>query len=247
MDVEPILPGEDECAAALRLLGRARRFYGTRFFDALSVDGWYAKGPFLRAVEKLGWSWVVVLKREDMAVYREAHTLSHGQKPSWAFEDQERQRQVQLWEVKDLPFSDGYGQSVRVVRSEERWIENRVQGGQTQSHPRNTQWLWAASAQLDGYDGSLIYHAGHRRWGIENKAFNELTQYYHLEHCYHHEPAAMLAQMLILVLGFALFSAYAVLYNQQIRLGQITMKALTHDMDLALEADLPWDLRFHTG
>jgi hypothetical protein len=247
LEVEPILPGEDECAAALRLLGRARRFYGPRFFDAISVDGWYAKGPFLRAVEKLGWSWVVVLKREDMDVYKEAHTLSHGQKPSLAFEDQERKRQVQLWEVKDLPFSDGYGQSVRVVRSEERWVENRVRGGHKQSHPRSTQWVWAASAKLDGYDASLIYHAGHRRWGIENKAFNELTQAYHLEHCYHHEPIAMLAQMLILVWGFTLFTAFAQLQSKLVILGKLTGKALAKELDLALEADLPWELWFHSG
>jgi hypothetical protein len=247
LDLEPIRPGEDECAAALRLLGRARRLYGPRFFDAISADAWYAKGPFLRAVEKLGWAWVAVLKREDMEVHKEAQALSQGQKPSLAFEDQERQRHVQLWEVKDLAFSDGYGESVRVVRSEERWVENRVRGGQKQRRPRRTHWEWAASAQLDGYDASLIYNAGHRRWGIENKAFNELTQYYHLEHCYHHEPTAMLAQMLILVLGFVLFSAYAVLHSQAVRLGKITMKALAHDMDLALEADLPWDLWFHSG
>jgi hypothetical protein len=247
LDLEPIRPGEDECAAALRLLGRMRRLYGPRFFDAISADAWYAKGPFLRAVDKLGWAWVAVLKREDMEVHKEAQALSQGQKPSLAFEDKERQRHVQLWEVKDLAFSDGYGELVRVVRSEERWVEKRVRGGQKQSHPRRTHWEWAASAQLDGYDASLLYHAGHRRWGIENQAFNELTQYYHLEHCYHHEPTALLAQMLILVLGFVLFSAYAVLHSQAVRLGQITMKALAHDLDLALEADLPWDLWFHSG
>ena len=32
LDVEPIRPREDECAAALRLLGRVRRIYGLRFF-----------------------------------------------------------------------------------------------------------------------------------------------------------------------------------------------------------------------
>ena len=182
-----------------------------------------------------------------MDVHKEAQALSQGQEPSLAFEDKERKRHVQLWEVKDLAFSDGYGESVRVVRSEERWVENRVRGGHKQSRPRHTHWEWAASAQLDGYGASVIYQAGHRRWGIENKAFNELTQYYHLEHCYHHEPTAMLAQLLILVLGFVLFSAYAVLHSQEVRLGQITMKALAHNMDLDLEADLPWDLWFHSG
>jgi len=247
LDVEPIRPGEDECAAALRLLGRVRRLYGPRFFDGISADAWYAKGPFLRTVHKLGWSWVVVLKRQDMEVYQKAQQLSRGQKPGLAFEDQERKRQVQLWDVKDLEFSDQCGQSVRVVRSEEQWIEKRVRGGRKESKARSTKWSWAASAELDGYAPSLIYRAGHRRWGIENKAFNELTQAYHLEHCYHHEPISMLAQMLILMLGFTLFTAFAQLQSKLVVMGKLTAKALAKELDLALEADLPWELWFHSG
>ncbi len=246
LDVEPILPGEDECAAAVRLLGRVRRIYGPRFFDGITVDAWYAKGPFLRAVDKLGWLWVVVLKREDMQVYQEAKQLSQGQKPCACFEDKTRQRQVQLWEVKDLDFSSEYGQTVRVVRSEERWTEKRVRAGRKQTQPRCSLWVWAVCPKLDGYDATVVYQAGHRRWGIENYAFNELTQGYHLEHCYHHEPNSMLAQMLILMLGFTLFTAFA-LHSQLVRLGEMTRKALAKQLDLALEEDLPWDQWFHSG
>ena len=246
LDVEPILPGEDECAAALRLLGRIRRIYGPRFFDGLSFDAWYAKGPFLRAVEKLGWFWVVVLKREDMDVYQEAQQLSQGQKPDVSFQDEQRKRQVQLWEVKDLEFSKEYGKAVRVVRSEERWGEKRVRGGRKEQKPRCSQWVWAASEALDGYPAEVVYQGGHRRWGIENKAFNELTQGYHLDHCYHHDPTSMLVQMLILIFGFTLFTAFA-LHSQLVRLGKLTLKALAHDLDLALEEDLPWNQWFDSG
>lgn len=246
LDVEPIRPGEDECAAALRLLGRVRRLYGPRFFDGITVDAWYAKGPFLRAVRKLGWLWVVVLKRQDMEVYQEAQKLSQGQKPDASFTDKQRKRQVQLWGVQDLDFSKEYGQPVRVVRSQEQWVENRVRGGRREQQPQCSQWVWAASAELDGYATEVVYEVGHRRWGIENKAFNELTQGYHLEHCYHHDPTSMLVQMLILVLGFTLFTAFA-LHSQWVRLGQLTLKALAHELDLALEEDLPWDLWFHSG
>jgi hypothetical protein len=38
LDAEPILPGEEEGTAALRLLGRIRRLYGPRFFDGVSFD-----------------------------------------------------------------------------------------------------------------------------------------------------------------------------------------------------------------
>jgi len=248
LDVEPILPGEDECGAALRLLGRIRRLYGPRFFDGITADAWYAKGPFLRALDKLGWLWIVVLKREDMDVFQEAVQLSKNQKPSVEFRDESRQRQVQLWKVKDLHFSDGYtqGSSVLVVRSEQRWTERSVQGGHKRAQAQQTQWMWVACEALSEYPPELIYQAGHRRWGIENQAFNELTQAYHLTHCYHHDPTSMLVQMLILIFAFTLFTAFA-LHSQLVRLGELTRKALAHQLDLALEEDLPWDQWFHSG
>jgi hypothetical protein len=247
LDLEPIRPGEEECAAALRLLGRLRRVYGPRFFDAITVDAWYVQGPFLRAVEKLGWQWVVVFKQERMEAYQEALQLSRGQKPAAAFEDAERQKQVRLWEVKDLQFSKSYGKPFGVVRSEEQWEQPQVRGGVKQREARQSQWLWGASGGLDGYGAPLIYQAGHRRWGIENKAFNELTQAYHLEHCYHHEPVSMLAQMLILLLGFTLFTTFCKLHNKLVRLGVLSAKALAHELDLALEDDLPWEQWFASG
>jgi hypothetical protein len=248
LDVEPIRPGEDECAAALRLLGRIRRLYGARFFDGVTADGWYAKGPFLRVLDKLGWRWIVVLKREAMDVFQEAVQLSQNTKPSAEFRDEARRRQVQLWEVKDLHFSDGYTptKSVQVVRSEERWTERRVEGGLKRTKAQQSRWMWAACAGLGGYPAAVIYHGGHRRWGIENQAFNELTQGYHLTHCYHHDPTAMLVQMLILIFAFTLFMAFA-RHSQRVRLGELTRKALAEQLDLALEADLPWDQWFHSG
>lgn len=248
LDVEPILPGEDECAAALRLLGRIRRLYGRRFFDGITADAWYAKGPFLRALDKLGWWWVVVLKREDMEVFREAVQLSQQAKPTVEFRDESRRRQVRLWQVKDLPFSDGYtqGKSVQVVRSDERWTQRSVQGGEKLAQAQQTQWLWVVGQGLSGYSAEVIYQVGHRRWGIENQAFNELTQAYHLTHCYHHDPTSMLVQMLILIFAFTLFTAFA-LHSQLVRAGELTRKALAHQLDLALEEDLPWEQWFHSG
>jgi hypothetical protein len=247
LDLEAIRPGEGEAEAALRLLGRIRRVYGARFFDGVTVDSWYVQGPFLKAVEKLGWAWVVVLKQERMEVLQEARALSAGRPPALKFEDETRERQVKLWEIKDLDFSESYQRKVRVVHSEESWIEKKLVGGKKLSQPQTSHWWWMVSEGLQGYSCKVVYEAGHRRWGIENKAFNELTQFYHLEHCYHHEPVAMLAQMVILMLGFVLFSAYALLHSQQFRLGQVTLKELAHDLDLALEHDSHWELWFASG
>jgi hypothetical protein len=134
-----------------------------------------------------------------------------------------------------------------VVHSHESWIEKKIVGGEKIRRPKSSDWWWVLCDELKNYPLRLSYDAGHRRWGIENKAFNELTQSYHLEHCYHHEPVAMIAQMLILMLAFVLFNAYATLHSQRIRLEQITLKELAHDLDLALEADLPWEQWFACG
>ena len=226
-----------------------RRAYGVRFFDAISVDAWYVQGPFLKAVEKLGWEWVVVLKQERLDVFQEAHRLLALNDPEGmsAFHDAERGRDVRLSEVKDLSFSQGYGKTVRVVQSEERWTQKRKVGGKTVAQAQQRIWLWMASAGLNLYGARIVYTGGHRRWGVENEAFNLLTQYYHLEHCYHHEPTSMLVQMLILLVGFTLFMAFAKLHSQEVRREKTTLKELAQNLDLALEADLPWERWFACG
>ena len=121
-----------------------------------------------------------------------------------------------------------------------------MQGGKKCAQLQQSRCIWVACEGLSGYSAELIYEVGHRRWGIENQAFNELTQGYHLTHCYHHDPTSMLVQMLILIFGFTLFTAFA-LHCQLVRLGELTRKALAHQLDLALEQDLPWDQWFHSG
>jgi hypothetical protein len=93
LDFEPMRPGEEECAAALRLLRRLRREYGPRFFDGVVVDSWYANGPFLKAVvEELGWPVMAVLKQERFEVPQEALALTAGRQPAHQVERDGRHR-----------------------------------------------------------------------------------------------------------------------------------------------------------
>ena len=57
----------------------------------------------------------------------------------------------------------------------------------------------------------------------------------------------MLARMLILSLAFTLVTAFAELHNKLVRLGALTAQALTKELGLALEEDLPWEQWFHSG
>jgi hypothetical protein len=166
LDLEPIRPGEGEAEAALRLLGRLRRVYGVRFFDVVTMDSWYVQGPFLKAVEKLGWAWVVVLKQERMEVLQEARALSATEKPGLEFYDQTRDRQVKLWEVKDLDFSKSYGRKVRVIHSQEQWVQKKEVGGKKTRQPQSSDWWWMASEGLQAYPSKVVYEGATGAGGL---------------------------------------------------------------------------------
>jgi hypothetical protein len=232
LDVEPMRPGEEERAAALRLLGRLRRTYGVRFFDVVVVDAWFAKGPFLKAVTALGWAVVVVLKQEDYEVYQEALALTQGP-PTREF--RQDGRTVQLWEVRDLRFSATYGRPVRVVRAHETWTEQRIVGGQKRAQVKASRWLWVVTEELDAYDGRTIWNLGHGRWRIENNAFNVLTKHWHLRHCSHHDPTSILACLLIKMLAFNLFHAFVWLNDKVFQQGKTTLQDLRFKLYQAVE------------
>ena len=224
LDLEPIRPGEDEAAAALRLLGRMRRTYGPRFFDVITVDAWYSTEPFFKAVHKLGWPVVAVLKQERYDIYKEATVLSREQMPKQMEADE---RQIKLWDVRDLSF--GKSSSMRVVIAEESWQQNKRIGTQKIRQTVQSHWRWLLDEQLNGYGPEVIWRIGHQRWGVENHAFNELTQ---------HEPVAILAWLLFLILGSTMFELFVRLNRKMWRQGHTTMKELWRQLDHAMESVL---------
>jgi hypothetical protein len=225
LDVEPMRQGEEECATALRLLRRMRQKYGPRFFDVVVVDSWYANGPFLKTVvEELGWPVIAVLKQERYEAHQEALALTQGQKPTLVVARGERQ--VEIWDVRSVRFTDTYPGPVRIVRVRERWAQRQRVGPEWKTEQKEQNWIWVVAGDLDGYDGAAIRDMGHLRWKIENHAFGELTQHWHLTHCAHHHPVAVLALLWIKIIAFTLFHAFAILHGKLFRLGKVTLQEL---------------------
>lgn len=244
LDVEPMRPGEEECAAALRLLRRMRRQYGRRFFDAVVVDSWYANGPFLKTVaEELGWPIVAVLKQERYEAHQEALALTAEQAPTQTVERDGRQ--VEIWDVPLVRFTDTYPGPVRVVRVRERWTQRQRVGGKWRTEQKEQNWIWVVAGGLEGYDGAAIRDLGHLRWKIENHAFGELTQHWHLTHCAHHHPVAVVALLWIKIIAFTLFHAFAVLHGKLFRLGKVTLSEVRKQIYRSLLCGSP--LRFDDG
>src|SRR3954470_622765 len=75
-----------------------------------------------------------------------------------------------------------------------------------------------------GMEGAVIRDLGHSRWKIENNAFGQLTQHWHLTHCAHHHPVAVVALLWIKIIAFTLFHAFAILHGKLFRLGKATLQ-----------------------
>jgi len=205
--------------------GAYAKRYGPRFFDAVVVDSWYANGPFLKTVvEEFGWPVVAVLKQERYEIYQEVLALTRGQKPTQHVEREGRQ--VEIWDLGSLRFSDTYTDPVRVVRVRETWMERQRVGPECQSQQKEQNWIWVVAGDLDAYDSATIRDIGHLRWKIENNAFGELTQHWHLTHCSHHHPAAVVALLWIKIIAFTLFHAFAILHGKTFRLGLATLNEI---------------------
>ena len=125
-----------------------------------------------------------------------------------------------------MRFSDTYTDPVRVVRVRESWSERIQQGQEWKTMEKEQHWIWVVAGDLDAYDGATLRDWGHLRWKIENNAFGELTQHWHLTHCAHHEPTSVVVLLWIKIIAFTLFHAYAILHGKLFRLGKVTLQEI---------------------
>ena len=147
--------------------------------------------------------------------------------------------------MPSLRFTDTYAGPVRVVRVRERWRERKRAGKEWRREEKEQQWIWVVAGDLEAYSAAAIRDLGHLRWKIENHAFGELTQHWHLTHCAHHHPVAVVALLWIKIIAFTLFHAFALLHGKLFRLGKATLNELRKQIYRSLLCGAP--IRFFSG
>jgi hypothetical protein len=201
LDVEPILPGEDEVAAATRIVRRIRKRY-PRFLDILTMDALYLQAPFTRALLEEGFEAVTVLKQENRDLYQDVEGLL---KLAPIPEVQVKgSKKIQQWDFENLASWSQVGREVRVVCSKEETTRKIRKGRQWENETITSDWRWMTTISSGPAPADWIGEAGHARWDIENRGFNELAEYWAMDHCFHHEPNAILVILMILALAFGL-------------------------------------------
>lgn len=206
LDIEPLLPGDTETSAGLRLL---RRFTKRcpRFLDAVTMDALYLQAPFVLEALKFGLTLLIVLKQENRELYRDAEGLRKIT-PSHTIHGINKISEA--WDIEGLTSWESLNLPVRVVASlEKQTKQERVAQVKTETvEERDWQWTVIAPKGVAKISSELVIRWGHARWDEETRGFGELTRYWNLDHNFHHHPNAMLANFMILFLAFFLTTVF---------------------------------------
>ena len=197
LDAEMLQPGEGEVVAARRLVNRVIAAYP--FIEVFTMDALFLEAPILKAIVQTGRGAIVPLKQEARELYQEAQRLFNAQAPMQAELNGE---QIEYWDIPSLRAWDAMGETpIRVVRTlRHRKVRRRV--GRAWTEFEETQdWTWAVVGVHPSTSPLMIHRLGHGRWDIENCGFNEHDRLFGLDHCFKHEPTAILNFILTLFLG----------------------------------------------
>ena len=197
-------PGEGEETAAKRLLERVCTRYG-RFFDVVSGDALDLDAPFLRFCRKHHKHAVVVIKGDKRLLLQDADGLFAQRSPAqWTWP----RRTVQYWDEEGFTSCEGFDEPLRVLHTVETTQHRERVAGQWCEREVTSRWYWASTLSKNQLPSRLLWEAGHNRWDIENDCFNTLSTHWALDHCFKHDPTAIVNFILTLFLVYVLLQCF---------------------------------------
>jgi hypothetical protein len=204
LDVEMLRPGEGELSAAHRLLPRVVKTYG-RLFSVVLGDALYFNAPFFNLCIGLGKEVITVLKDEDRVLFQDAQGVFSLTAPQvW----EEPNQKIRAWDADGFTSAEGIQVPLRVLRTEEV-ITRRHRCGRGWVQEKETHhWEWVTTLPIGRLSIRLLWQIGHGRWEIENNLFHTLATYWSLDHCFKHEPTAILNFILTLFIAFVLVQSF---------------------------------------
>lgn len=203
LDAEPVRPGEDELAAARRLVERALEMY-PRAFDVVAGDALYANSDWFDFLVGRGKHALAVLKNNRPNLIEDAKSLFGILAPHVDVNCGKRRRRC--WDCDTFTSWPAVSAMVRVVRSLETWTVRRQLDGQDEE--LTSDWMWVTTLSASQASTPAVVDMGHDRWSIENQGFNELVNRWHANHVFRHHPAAILIFVLFAMLCLNVFVAF---------------------------------------
>jgi hypothetical protein len=234
LDLEMIRPGEGEIAAARRLLDRLMARYA-RFFDAVEGDAIYFESALFELCRKHGKHLLAVLKDNNPALLADAKAVLTGEPDLERKGGKDGQDLIRYWDQEEFT-SGAIKTPVRVLRTEETRRGRERIAGKWVAREQVSNWFWGTSIPQSLMPARQLAQAGHERWSIENRIFNTLGAHWGLDHCFHHDPAAILNFILILLIAHTLVACFQRLNLKEPLRGRLTLIAVATQILLGIAA-----------
>lgn len=204
LDAEMMIPGEYEVRCAMRLLERVIRNY-SRYFDGIVADGLYGNAPFINFCIGHKKEVMAVLKEENRIIMQDAEGIFKTMEPEIF---QEGEKTVKIWDEEGFETIEGVEVGIRVIHAEEEEEKRIKVGNQYAIKKEKENWWWVTTITKKKLSTKIIWQVGHSRWDIENKTFNDLVTNWHMDHCYRHDPTAIINFLLTLFIVFVLMQSF---------------------------------------
>jgi hypothetical protein len=243
LDTEPILPGENEVASAKRMIERLCNNY-TRFFDVIVADALYMEGPFINFCVDSGKDVIIVLKNNYPSLIEDARGLFSQAEPDiWQIGG----RTIRVWDLDGFT-TDTIDAPLRILHAVETYTEKVKKDGQIIEREVTKSWWWATTIPQLRLTAKDLWKLGHSRWQIENNIFNTLRQHWSLNHCYKHDPVAIVNFTLMLFIAFTLAQCfYKRNLKPQVRKMINSLIALANQLYSGLSFESAKDTAIHSG
>lgn len=206
LDHEPQRGGEDEVAAAQRLLPRVRGSY-PRAFAVVLADALYATAPVFNFLLARGKHVLAVLKDDRRNLYQDATAQFAAFPPQ---EGSFGSRTCLWWDFPGLLSWPQVNAPVRVIRSQETRTVCRQLDGKDQTLA--SDGIGVTTLPQTSVPTARAVALGHQRWDIENQGFHELVHGWHADHIYKHAPPAIECFLLLTFLAGNIFQAFFALH-----------------------------------
>jgi len=239
LDVEMLRPGEGELTAARRLLPRVVKTYG-RLFGVVLGDALYFNAPFFNLCIDLGKDVITVLKDEDRVLFQDAQGVFSLTAPRvW----EEPNQKIRAWDADGFSSVEGVQAPLRVLRTEEVITRRHRCGPGWVQEKETHHWEWVTTLPINRLSTRLLWQIGHGRWEIENNLFHTLATYWSLDHCFKHEPTAILNFILTLFIAFVLVQSFYLGNLKPQRRAYLALIGVAAELSFGLatmDAAAPW-------
>ena len=204
LDVELMRPGEGELPAGRRLMERSVETYG-RLFDVAVVDALYFNEDVVTFWLKHGKHVIATLKENNSSLLEDAKGLFTMMEPKvW----REGKKTVRCWDAERFIYGKTGTIRMRVLYAEETTTKRERRGSRTVEKTVETYWSWGTTIPASVLPTRELWHFAHARWDIQNDLFETLVKHWSLNHCFKHDPTAILNFLLTLFIAYVLLQSF---------------------------------------